>query len=181
MLLWFGQLLLSWLRRSVMGPLLTGFEPGLDDIILRSVFRRGVLLDVRARSGVLLDVRARRAADLNYGQILPNSNGGIFAHEELLDSTRLGCIDGDVDLSSMASEHLRASLMVRTTTTTYLVSLDGGNLLIPLHALADAFTELFQCSLRDGLGHLRYLDHEVGIAADDLEHGWELAEGGSGA
>jgi hypothetical protein len=41
-----------------------------------------------------------RATKLNANEILPNGYGILLAYQELLDGTRLGSIDGDIDLLS---------------------------------------------------------------------------------
>lgn len=47
--------------------------------------------------------------------------------------------------------------------TSYLVGLDGSNLLILLNVVADLLAPLFQGALGNGLGHLRNLYNGLGI------------------
>lgn len=61
---------------------------------------------------------------------------------------------------------------------THLVGLDSGYLLVLLHMLADAFGELLQSSLGDGLGHLGYFDDSVGVVTHETEHSWRHAQRG---
>jgi len=64
-------------------------------------------------------------------------------------------------------------MVIRNAQATYLVGLDGGDLLIEFNIVTNLLAPLLQSALSDGLSHLRHFDNGIGVGADMVHIGRE--------